>query len=326
MTLDVRRTARGFRIDDGIYISSIEGGHEEQSIEFEPDGCRALWSHDEGFEGSLASRVEAGWANRGPPTDAELRALIAEPARADGARVAFARAWLQHSCPGGPSSTLSWERKLEGPIAPRQPSHAGPPRRAPATFWSAATLKAIGAENALLHWFDDMDDVEDQKDDPDPPPPRKDVQLGGVFVPPIGPPVPTFASGRFQLFEAKLPGHNGGRAIAVLDRTANRHRWAVVTRGCVQGTTVGWAGAIGDRFVGVTHSQHGTYALGDAILVIDAPTATAWAIQLPEAIHEALGNGLKARASLSGSILSLRVARVKAKIDLAPLLALIPAS
>jgi len=322
--LDVRRTARGFRVDAFASGNGVEGGHTDVTIDFEPHGCRALWSIENAFDGALGSRVEGGWVNRGAPTEAEVRDLVAEPARADDARDAFARAWLGHRCPGGPDSHLAWERAIEGPIAPTQPAHDGLPLRAPRTFWSAAAVDAIGARGALRRF--DSGDEDDDDEGPSGPRARQDVQLDGVSIPPIGRPTPTFATGRFQLFEATIPGRNEGKAIAVMDRAANRHRWAVVTRGCVQGTTVSWIGAIGDRIVGVTSSRHGRYAEGDAILVIDAPTATAWAIRLPDNIRQQrLESDGKVRASLSRSILSLRVARAKAKIDLAPLLAQIPA-
>jgi hypothetical protein len=322
--LAVRRTTRGFRVDAFASGNGVEAGYTDITIDFEPQGCRALWSIENAFDGALGSRVEAGWVNRGAPTEAEVRDLIAEPARADDAGDAFARAWLGHRCAGGPDSDLAWDRAIEGPIAPTQPAHDGPPLRAPRTFWSAAALDAIGASGAARHFDDDDDDDDDEGTGA--PRPRKDVQLDGVSIPPIGRPRPTFATRRYQLFEATIPGRNEGKAIALLDRAANRHRWVVVTRGCVQGTTVSWLGTVGDRIVGVTNSRHGRYAEGDAILVIDAPTATAWAIRLPDNIRDRrFDSDGKVRASLSRSVLSLRAARAKAKIDLAPLLAQIPA-
>jgi len=327
--LEVRRTAGGFRVESGEFTSSVEaGGHHILRIDFEPRGCRALWADDDGFNGALAGHIEAGWVNRDPPTEAEVRSLIAEPARADDPRHGFARAWLSHRCRGGIAAHFKGERPIEGPIAPAQPAHDGLPRQAPRTFWPDAAVRAIGA-GAALRWFDEEDEEEaDENGPPVPKPPPPDVQLGGISVQPIERPKPTFATRRFQIFEAEIGGHNGGKAIALFDRTARRHRWVVVTRGCVQGTTVAWAGTVGDRIIGVTHSRHERYAEGDAILVIDTPTATAWAIQFPQSIRAALAEGhrdRKATASLSGATLSLTVARVKAKIDLAPLLALIPA-
>ncbi len=314
-TVDVRRTKSGFHIEGGSYSGSIEGGFIDLVVDFEPRGCRALWVQTDAWNGMLSTRVRTGWVNRGAPTDAEVRTRIGEPAQIDDPRHAFARSWLQHKCRGGPNSDLSWEHDIEGPIAPAQPWHDDLPQSSPFSYWSLAALDAIGAR-ATLKWFAESDDEDPPLDD--------GTDWAGERVPDLKRPLPTFATPRFQLFEANIPGRNGGRAIALVDRAAKRHRWVVVTRGCVQGTTVKWLGAVGDRIVGVTHSR--AYAQGDAILVIDAPTGTAWAVRLPESIREALEDDDRrtVKGSLTGAHLALWVARASAKIDLAPLLAVIP--
>ena len=306
--LDVRRTATGFTVGASGGGVGVEGGSGGETIALETRGCRALWVEHSTYDGALAMRVRIGWANRDAPTDSELRKLVAEPARRDDPAHAFARAWLTHRCRGGPDSTLEWAKSIEGPIAPAQPWHPGPPQRPPATLWTAAALEAIGA-GELLRVAAGDEDLQS----------RGGPEIPGITVPACSRPMRTFAGAGVELFESEIPGRNGGRAIALRDPAANRHRWVVVTRGCVQGTTAEWLGSVGPRIVGLTRSRHGRYAQGDAILIIDVPTGTAWAVRLPEAIRDEAAVGAKIRAFLSSPTLALRAGKTSATIDLAPL-------
>lgn len=157
-------------------------------------------------------------------------------------------------------------------------------------------------------------------------PPGSAAEIAGIVVPPIGRPRLTYSAAGVQLFESEIPGRNAGRAIAIRERATNRHRWVVVTRGCVQGTTVRWVGAVGNRIIGVTQSRHGVYAAGDAILIIDVPSGTAWAMRLPEHASEANREGdTELRTSLANSILTFRIGEETSSIDLGPILATTPA-
>lgn len=314
--LDVRRTRTGFHVAASWSGNGVEAMHGGITLELEPRGCRALWAEDATHDGALATRVRIGWTRRDAPTERELRALVAEPARPSDPAHAAPRAWLTHACPGGPDSELAWTKPIAGPIAPAQPWHPGAPRRPPSTFWPISALDGIGAR-AALRPSDEDEDL----------PRYGGPELAGIMVLGIGPPRRTLSAAGVELFEAELGGRNAGRAIALRDPATDRHRWVVVTRGCVQGTTVTWLGAVGSRIVGITHSRHGRYARGDAILIIDVPTGTAWAVRFPGTIRDATeaDDGV-VQASRTGSQLTLRVGAVSAELDLAPLLALIPAS
>jgi hypothetical protein len=318
---DVRRTRSGFRVSCAYSGNGVEAGHSRLELEFAPQGCRALWSDSGSYDGALAFHTVIRWINRDPPSGAEIARLeAAEPARPDDAAHGFPRAWLGHACPGGPASTLAWEKPVEGPIAPAQPWHSGTPLRAPTTFWPLPALSSIGAR--VEQWVPTEEDSSEDEGRP-----AQRPGLVGIWVPGTERPKRTFSAAGVDLFEAELPGRNSGRAIALFDPAGKRHRWVVATRGCVQGTTVAWLGTVGTRIIGLTHSRHPRYAEGDAILIIDVASGTAWAVPIPEAIREAnLFQDDPPRARLKGSQLTLRAAKVVATVDLAPSLATIPAA
>jgi hypothetical protein len=132
----------------------------------------------------------------------------------------------------------------------------------------------------------------------------------------------TDPGGRFELREAPLGGRNDGRAIAIYDRKMNRHRWVLLTRGCIQGTEVNWLGAIDGLAIGVTSSHPSRYAQGDAILVIDLAAGTALAVALPDGV-KAGDHGARA-ARLVGKVIHFQP--TAANVDLAPALDQIAAS
>jgi hypothetical protein len=313
----VLRTRAGFHIRDLHVGNGVESGAGGTDIAFEPHGCRALWVDYGSYDGDITVHARVAWVNREAPTSSELRALRAELARPDDPAHGFARAWLGHACPGGPESMWPPHRErlagIGGPIAPAQPWHRGRPRRGPATFWPVAMLDTIQTGQAAR----EPDDIER-------PPPRPGSEMGGVEVPGIGQPVRTYAAAGHAVFEAEIPGRNGGRAIAIHDRENDRHRWVVVTRGCVQGTRVKWVGAIGGRIVGVTRSGHPRYAPGDAILIIDLSSGTAWAVALPDEFTLDRASEGRVRASLSRGSLTLRSGGIERTMKLRPLLVRIP--
>ncbi|MGE0549436.1 MAG: hypothetical protein AB7O24_13420 [Kofleriaceae bacterium] len=206
---------------------------------------------------------------------------------------------------------MTWDHAIEGPLASAQPWLSGMPVSSPATFWRASLLDSIHSHAHLV-----------LGEDPRGFEPNGNAELVGVRVPALtSRPTRTFAAATIDVFEAEIPGRNAGRAIAIYDRANKRHRWVVVTRGCVQGTTVRWLGAIGTKLIGMTESRHARYQRGDAILVIDVLTGTAWAISYPEPIRTArMERAGRIAGSLSTSSLTLRFGRVSQTIDLAPLL------
>ncbi len=142
------------------------------------------------------------------------------------------------------------------------------------------------------------------------------------MVPGLPAPTKTFTVGTIEVREAEMPGRNSGRAIALYDRATNRHRWVLLTRGCIQGSTVRWLGAIGARAIGVTSSRHGRYAQGDAIVVLDTAAGMAWAVKLPAATTE---DGVDhSGAKLAGSTITFGSDKASAAVDLAPALAELP--
>lgn len=60
------------------------------------------------------------------------------------------------------------------------------------------------------------------------------------------------------------------------------------------------------------------------LLIIDVASGTAWAVRLPEAIRDArLDEDARPRATLKGSLLTLRAGKVVSTVELAPSLAAI---
>jgi hypothetical protein len=147
-------------------------------------------------------------------------------------------------------------------------------------------------------------------------------ELTGVIVPALDAPTKTFELGSVEVREVALPGRNDGRAIALYDRAAHRSRWVLLTRGCVQGSTVTWLGAIGTRIVGVTASRHGRYARGDAVVVIDTVAGTAWAAHLPDPV--ASGDVDRTHAALAGTIVTFGGPDVTSTLDLGAALTELP--
>ncbi|MEZ4434621.1 MAG: hypothetical protein R3F65_19640 [bacterium] len=81
---------------------------------------------------------------------------------------------------------------------------------------------------------------------------------------------PRVRAGRYTLYTGPaLGGRNDAVALAVYDRPRRRHRWLMVTRGCVNGTYLHIV-AHDDRYVlAYTESRHGRYAENDAPLLLD---------------------------------------------------------
>jgi hypothetical protein len=306
----VRRTPRGFRVDGDWGGQGVEATYGGLSLRLEPRGCRALWAKEHTYDGALAIDVRVSWVNRVAPTAAELASLVAPAAEPDDPRDAFARAWLVHACRGGPDSCLEWSGAIEGPIAPAQPWHEGRLQRQRRSLWAREALAAIGATDRLP--ASDAEGLGGGDGGP---------EILGVVVPMIGRPRRTFSGAGVVLYESELPSRNGGRAIAIWDPERNRHRWVVATRGAVQGTTVAWAGVVGDHIVGVTSSRHGAYEPGDAILILDVPSGTAWAVRFPGVAGLSNDSSQPRRGRLVGTVLTIETDAPLASVDLAPLVA-----
>ncbi len=314
-SLDVSRIGTHFRIAGSWGGSGSDAVYGGTTIDFDPDTCAALWARTFTYDGAFARQFRIGWVKRGAPSERELTSLVAAPAIVDAPAFAMARAWLDHRCDGSPESTLEWSpgALIAGPIAPAQAWRHGVATASPDSFWSLDALHAIAARASLgLELADDNEMMPRVPSD----------RLVGVVVPGLGAPTKTFNVGTIEIREAEMPGRNSGRAIALYDRATNRHRWVLLTRGCIQGTTVQWLGAIGARAIGVTASQHGRYARGDAIVVLDTAMGTAWAVKFPAATTE---DGFDhAAAKLAGSTITFGSGKATAAIDLAPALAELP--
>ena len=313
LKIDVTRTGTHVRIAWHWGGSGSEAVYGATTIELDTKSCAALWDRDTTYDGAFALQVRIGWTKRGAPTEREIAALVAAPAHAGQPAFAMARAWLDHRCDGGPESTLTWApgKLLAGPIAPAQPWFRGEPAKSPPSFWSEAAQHSIAARTSLV-----------LPDDDELLPRGPQDQLAGIVVPGLDAPTETFTVGTVEIREAALPGRNDGRAIALYDRAANRHRWVLLTRGCVQGSTVEWLGTIGARAIGVTASRHGRYARGDAIVVIDTATGTASAVALPDAV--ANGDVERTTAKLEGTLVTFGAGAATATLDLEPALAELP--
>ena len=312
----VTRIGTHFRIASDWGGSGSDAVYGGTTIDFERDTCATLWARDFTYDGAFARGVRVGWAKRGAPDDRELANLVAAPAIPDAPSFAMARTWLDHSCAGSPDSTLEWPpgALLAGPIAPAQPWLTGVPAKSLDSLWSRDALHAIGARASLEAEL--TDDASEMM------PRLAGDGLVGVMVPGLSAPRKTFKVGTIEIREAEMPGRNGGRAIALYDLAANRHRWVLLTRGCIQGTTVRWLGAIGARAIGVTSSLHGRYARGDAIVVLDTAAGTGWAVKFPVEVTE--DRVEHTRAKLTGSTVTFGTGNATAAIDLAPALGELP--
>ena len=305
----VTRTANGFLVEASGGGSGAEAVYAGATIVFQPKGCVAAWARWSSYDGAFASDVRIGWIHRGAPNARELAVIAAAPARPDAPESSMSRAWLGHVCAGGPDSELVSTPPITGPIAPAQPWHDGRPQKSPKLVWSVADMDAIHAHAARP-----ADDSELLPKGPGP-------ELVGVIVPGLDAPKRTFTAGAIDVYEAALPGRNGGRAIALYDHAAKHYRWVLLTRGCVQGTTVKWLGANDGKIIGVTQSIHGRYARGDGIVILDPASGTAWVVALPAALRDLEGTRT---AVLAATSITFTVGTVTAKTDLAAALAAIP--
>ncbi|HEY1814222.1 MAG TPA: hypothetical protein VGG74_17845 [Kofleriaceae bacterium] len=315
-SVTVTRTSGRFRIEKGWGGSGHEASYWGITIELDPKTCAALWDRDFSYDGAFLMLVRIGWTKRAAPDERDLADFLAPPAHDDDPRFAMARAWLDHSCDGGWfNSTISWEpgHALSDPIAPAQPWHQGEPVKSQRSFWSQDQLRAIGAR-ASLHIADDDEQLAHIG-----PGPEQD----GVVVPGIAAPTKTFAVGPIEIREATVPGRSVGRAIALYDRANSRHRWVLLTRGCVQGTAVKWLGAIGARAIGITSSD-GHYEQHDAIVVIDTAAGTAWAVRLPDAVVS--GDIAPANATLARATITFGKGSAATALDLTQALGELPKS
>ncbi|MCB9754179.1 MAG: hypothetical protein H6713_29910 [Myxococcales bacterium] len=88
--------------------------------------------------------------------------------------------------------------------------------------------------------------------------------------------------GRHELFGAELHGRNGGFALGVFDRVGDRHRWVLVTRACLYGTTLRWLASGEGLVVGYAVSQHPIYAEDgrDGLFVVDLREGRAFRLLL----------------------------------------------
>jgi hypothetical protein len=297
------------RVEYNTWGSGSDALYTGVIIELDVKSCAALWARYLTYDGAFATDFRIGWLQRKRPSDAELERLLnASVARPNDPLDAMARAWLGHQCDGGAESTLAWSSQpATGPIAPAQPWHPGVPTRSRRSFWTVKQQQEIGARASLVP-SDDAGEIF---------PPVALDQLVGVAVPDLPAPVKRFTDGGFELREAPLSDRNDGRAIAIYDRKMNRHRWVLLTRGCIQGTKVQWLGAIQGLAIGVTHSEQSRYAKGDAIVVIDPAAGTAFAVALPDLVKDEQSEGT---AKLVGNVIQLKTTIATLTVDLAPAL------
>ncbi len=100
-----------------------------------------------------------------------------------------------------------------------------------------------------------------------------------------------------ELFGADIPGRNGGLALALYDPRGDRHRWLLVTRDCLQGTSLHWLAAGSGLAIGYAASGHPAYweEGRDGLFALDLTNARAYRLllsgasllwELPEAQDE----------------------------------------
>ncbi len=88
--------------------------------------------------------------------------------------------------------------------------------------------------------------------------------------------------GRHEVFGAALHGRNGGFALGVYDRVKRRHRWVMLTRVCLRGTSISWLAAGEELVVGYAVSHHPVYAEEgrDGLFVLDLRRGRAFRLTL----------------------------------------------
>ncbi|MEZ4382990.1 MAG: hypothetical protein R3A79_16810 [Nannocystaceae bacterium] len=142
---------------------------------------------------------------------------------------------------------------LVGPLYRPQPAFPGTPRRGRATLVDAADVRPFGV--TFDAWRSDEDPTED--------PPSQ------LYVAGVGAAKATRRFGQAQLYEAALPGRNGGVAVALHDRASGRHRWVLTTRGRVLGSWIRWVGEARGLIFGEYASEHpGDVYAGQAGIVV----------------------------------------------------------
>lgn len=236
---DVHFVQRGPRwlVHYATWGNGVDAGYAGWSEMLDPRSCARLRYEWATSDGAMRSESTFRWHNRGAPTDEEVRELAAERGQVSNPAHALARLRLAQRCHELPGITAARAWELAGPIAPAQPWLAGRPATPVSTFW--------------------------------PNPQQTPGTLGGVTVPALSAPARVRQAGALELWSSSASDRNGAQAIAVYDPRADRHRWLVLTRGCIQGTRVRWIAAEGPFVIGITESRHPVYQDGDGVLVLD---------------------------------------------------------
>lgn len=105
---------------------------------------------------------------------------------------------------------------------------------------------------------------------------------GARVVPPPRKPRRLFAAEGVEIFGADLPGRNAGFALAVYETAGDRHRWVMMTRGCLLGSRVYWLAAGAGLVVGYALSDHPAYQeeAQDGLFVLDVAAGRAYRLLL----------------------------------------------
>ncbi len=85
-----------------------------------------------------------------------------------------------------------------------------------------------------------------------------------------------------EIFGADLPGRNAGLALALYDPRGDRHRWLLVTRDCLQGTSIYWLAAGSGLAIGYAASGHPAYSEEgrDGLFALDLTNARGYRLLL----------------------------------------------
>ena len=266
-TVSVRRVGHRYHIREATSGSGVEAFHEGRAELYDPRRCSRLivrWSAVDGAGRLDVHDIEiVGNANAAPSEVAALLGHSVEAARPNSSAHAFARAWVQHPPAAGPARVCGQDLAdsaatlvtvalggwtVGDAVVRPQPWYAGRPQASPRTYWNREVLQSLGVRRSG--------------------PSGSPIQ--GVLVPPVQLAAPILRIGRYELLEAPaLNGRNRARALAIYDHRHNRHRWVLVTRGCVSASRLTVRAHTSRHVLLEARNHHGVYAALDGAVVVD---------------------------------------------------------
>lgn len=301
--LRAHRVGARWLVSEDSFGNGVDAEHGGQTLLFDPSDCSLVVSSWGMSDGDFLMEAQVRVVRGAPPSPEDVAALtLATSAQPDAPEHGVARAWLQHTCPrdenlAWPHTSTTWD--VFGPLARAQPWLPGLPRAAPSTYWTEAQLRALAASDL----------------------PRSLDDRTGVIVPSVPAARRVWSGEGYEIWAAVLSGRNAGEALAIVDPRHRRHRWVLLTRGCVDGTRTRWIASGRGMVVGQTESRHPVYEDNEAVVAIELAEGRAWVASLPseelDRTHAAVARGGVRLRTRSGSVVATFAAlrsRIEARL------------